>query len=122
LTKLTPKKDWKPAFLEAYRESGNVTESAEAAGVTKQAVYKARKSGKAFREEWETAREELADDLEAVAVKRARNSSDTMLIFLLKGLKPDTYGDKLKHLGDPARPVEIVIGSGDRKSEDQAQA
>lgn len=106
------KKDWKPAFLENYRESGNVKASAEAAGISKQAAYKARKNNKAFREEWEAAREEVADTLEAVAVTRAKDHSDTLLIFLLKGLKPDTYGDRVRHGGIPGSPLEVVVKWG----------
>ncbi len=112
---MTRKKDWKPVFLEAYRENGNVKEAAEAAGVTKQAVYKARKAGAAFAEQFDRARDELADDLEAVAIRRARDKSDTMLIFLLKGLKPNVYGDKVKqeHIGAGGGPIRYIEVAGD---------
>jgi hypothetical protein len=109
LTRLPSKKDWKPVFLENYRESGNVKESAEAAGVSKQMAYKARKMNKAFREEWEAAREEVGDTLEAVAVSRAKDHSDTLLIFLLKGLKPETYGDKTRHAFDQDSPLRVTL-------------
>lgn len=109
---MTPKKDWKPDFLENYRESGNVQASAKAAGITKQAAYKARKTNKVFRQEWEAAREEVADTLEAVAVTRAKDHSDTLLIFLLKGLKPETYGEKVRHGGLPGSPLEVVVTWG----------
>ena len=109
---MTPKKDWKPAFLEAYAESGNVKASAQAAGITKQNVYAARKKSKTFAEQFKRAREEAADNLEGVAFKRAEESSDTLLIFLLKGLKPETYGDKVRHGGIPGAPVEVVVKWG----------
>lgn len=106
---MSRKKDWKRVFLHAYAQSGNAKESAEAAGVSEQAVYKARKTSKTFAEQFEEAREYLADDLEAVAVGRARERSDTMLIFLLKGLKPDTYADRVRHGGDPQAPIKVVV-------------
>ena len=106
---MPPKKDWKPAFLESYRESGNVKASAAAAGVSKQAAYKAKKNNKAFSAEWDEARIEVADTLEAEAVQRAKDHSDTLLIFLLKGLKPETYGDKRTHGFDPNAPLKIDL-------------
>lgn len=109
---MTIKKDWKPAFLANYRESGNVSASAAAAGITKQAAYKARRTNKVFREEWEASREEVGDTLEAEAVARAKDHSDTLLIFLLKGLKPDIYGDRVRHGGIPGAPLEVVVKWG----------
>ena len=115
---MTPKKDWKPRFLDVFRESGNVTESAKAAGVTKQAAYKARNTNKTFRTAWDSAREEIADDLEAEAFKRAKDSSDTLLIFLLKGLKSDTYGDKRKLVGADDGPIRFIEVADDGKDEE----
>ena len=105
---MTPK-NWKPAFLEAYAESGNLKESAESVGVTRQAVYDAKKRSKVFAAEVAVAREHAADELEAVAIKRAKDHSDTLLIFLLKGLKPDTYADKKVHGFDPDQPLKISL-------------
>lgn len=102
-------KNWKPVFLDAYAETGNVKESATLAGVTKQAVYKARKNSKAFAADFTQAREEAGDVLEGEAFKRAKSTSDTLLIFLLKGLKPETYGDRIRHGGDPGNPIEHAI-------------
>lgn len=112
---MTAKKDWKPDFLEAYAESGNVKASAEGAGVTKQAVYQARKRSERFAEQFQQARDEAADHLEGVAFKRAEDSSDTLLIFLLKGLKPETYGDRVRqeHSGPGGAPIRYIEVAGD---------
>lgn len=88
--------EWETRFLKLYRESGNVTLSAKGAGISRAMVYKRRKENLAFAAIMDEAREESIEILEAVAQKRARESSDTLLIFLLKSLKPDTYGDRLR--------------------------
>lgn len=87
---------WEDKFLRLYRETGNVTLSARGAGINRNTVYERRKNNPAFAAIMDDAREEAIEILEAVANKRARESSDTLLIFLLKSLKPDTYGDKLR--------------------------
>lgn len=106
---MTPKKDWKRGFLENYAETGNVKASAESNGVTKQAVYQAKKRSPKFAEQFEEARAEAADHLEGVAFKRAEDSSDTLLIFLLKGLKPKVYGDKRTYGFDPEAPLSVSL-------------
>ena len=44
---------WRPKFLAAFRQTGNVTRSAEIAGVTKQGAYKAYHSNAQFRQAWD---------------------------------------------------------------------
>ena len=40
---------------------------------------------------WAGAREDAIDTLQGEARRRAMNSSDTLLIFLLKSLRPEVY-------------------------------
>ena len=42
----------------------------------------------------ETAREAVADNFQAEATRRAYEGSDTLLAFLLRGLKPEIYGNR----------------------------
>ena len=105
---MTDKKGWQPVFLEKYAETGNLSRSAEYADVSRTAVYKAKKQ-KAFGEQFAAAREEAADGLEAVAFQRARETSDTLLIFLLKGLKPDVYAERTRHGFDQDAPLRIQL-------------
>lgn len=96
--------------MELYRASGNVSVSAHGAGVTRQAIYDRRKASKQFAGIMDAAREEAIERLEAEAWKRAKTSSDTLLIFLLKSLKPDTYRENqnMKHEGD----ITITVKRG----------
>ncbi len=107
---MTPKKrEWKPRFVELLRETGNVTGSARAAGISRGHAYAEREKSPQFARDWDDALEEAADALEEEARKRAKTTSDTLLIFLLKGLKPETYGDRIKHQGDPNAPLTVRV-------------
>jgi hypothetical protein len=94
---LTPKKkrrqasEWRPAFIAALRNSGNVRASCHAADVSRETVYNHREASAEFRADWDSALEDAIDVLEATARQRAQASSDTLLIFLLKAHRPDKY-------------------------------
>lgn len=75
---------WREPFLAAFRNSGNVLAACRAAGVARKSVYLWRKKNAAFAREWADAEAEAFDLLAAVARKRAMESSDVLLIYLLK--------------------------------------
>lgn len=124
---MTPKKGWKPLFLEKLREHANISRAAKDAGISRKTVYKERDNSTTFANEWDDALEEGIDYLEEEARRRAfegvdeplmfqgikvgtvRKYSDTLMIFLLKGRRPDVYGDKLKHQGDPNAPLTVRV-------------
>lgn len=109
---------WQKAFLTALEESGNVRLACAAAQVSRGTVYQRRSDDVAFAAAWESALEEAADLLEAEARRRAhdgwdepvfgsqgagqgsgqigtvRKYSDTLLIFLLKGARPEKYRER----------------------------
>jgi len=122
---------WKRAFLAALAETGIVTRAAEAAGITTKTVYSLREVDDAFAEEWRLARESAADRMEAEALRRAvdgvdepvfgsggvglgsvkvgtiRRYSDTLLIFLLKGIRPDKYRERRELSGKLDGSLEV---------------
>lgn len=85
------KRHWKNAFLAALENTGSVTAAAEAAGVHRTAAYKQRSGDKAFSQQWDEAIDQGADALEDAARKRAFAGSDLLLMFLLKGLRPQRW-------------------------------
>ena len=117
---------WRQAFLAELAKNGNVTLSARAAGITRDAAYKARNRSQKFAVQWDAALQSAMDLLEAEAWRRAavgydepvhyrgervdvvRKYSDTLLIFLLKGGRPERYRDNVHHSG------EIASQPGDR--------
>ena len=75
---------WKPGFLAALRNTGNVRASCQAASVNRAVVYRRRDDDEPFRLLWDEAIHEALELLEAEARLRAMSGSDTLLIFLLK--------------------------------------
>lgn len=118
---------WKPAFLEAFKATGIVTVAASRAGVTRVTVWRARKTDPEFAAAYGEAFEDAADMLEAEARRRAvhgwdepvfwkgeqvgsvRKYDSTLLIFLLKGFRPERYRDRIdvRHMSDEALETEL---------------
>lgn len=129
----SPTVDWKPAFLANLALTGNATEAADAADIVPSTAHRARKSDAAFDAAWDEALEEAADHLETEARRRAvtgveepvfgslggkmgsgeigtiRKYSDTLLIFLLKGARPEKYRENynVNHSGRMDSTVSV---------------
>lgn len=92
---LEVKEQWQPAFLAALEECGSVTESCKAASISRVTVYECKRNDSDFAQKWEQALEAGADKLEDEARRRAMQGvskgSDTLLMFLLKGLRPQRW-------------------------------
>jgi hypothetical protein len=111
-----------PRFLEAFRNSANVRAACQAAGIERSTPYHHAKTNPKFRAAWDQAREDAIDTLEAVAWKRARESSDYLLWKLLEANRRSFYGarqtvtlevtdlrEKLLAEGEPPEMVDAVI-------------
>lgn len=126
--KRTPKKDAQYLFIAALGETPNVSRACVLAGIGRRTAYEWREEDPAFAAMWDDALEAACDELEAVARARAVESSDTLLIFLLKAHRPEKYRETTKHEhsgpgGEPIRfdfrnlIAEVTSGSGeDRES------
>jgi hypothetical protein len=116
LHKLTPKKR---AFLAAFTENGVIRYAAHAAGIARQTHYDWLKGDAEYVLAFRNACEDAADRLEREVVRRAvegvvkplvsggrwirdddgqlvtiREYSDTLLIFALKGMRPEKYRER----------------------------
>jgi hypothetical protein len=91
-TKRTPEKD--AAFFNALSEGASVTGAAKAAGYARACVYEYRNADEPFARAWDDAVEAGTDVLEDVAAERGKDHSDTLLIFLLKGRRPEKFKDR----------------------------
>lgn len=90
----TPEKE--QAFLDALATGLSIAGAARAAGLGRQTVYDWRNADSDFAARWDSAIEEGTDHLEDVAIRRAEESSDTLLIFMLKGRRGEKYADRVK--------------------------
>jgi hypothetical protein len=93
------------AFIEALRETCNVSHAARVAGVGRRTVYDWRDTDPEFAAEWAEAEEEAVDKLEQVARERAIDGSDKMMEILLKAHRPDKYVERRLLGSDPANPL-----------------
>jgi hypothetical protein len=84
----------KKAFLAAFAQQGNVKGACEAAGIARCTHYAWLESDPDYKRAFNDAKEDAADALEAEARRRAFAGSDLLLIFLLKGLRPEKYRDR----------------------------
>lgn len=102
--------NWKPKFIEALRNSGNVRAACQAAGISRANAYKARFNDIKFCAEWDEAIADAVDTLEAVAWQRARTGlSDQVLMMLLKAHRPELYGTRVQVEVTRDQDIEVVM-------------
>ena len=114
MASLTPKKQhngnghlpWEETFLAVFRKEGNIRKACEMAGISRQAVYAHREKSKRFFRDWEDAKDDAIDVLEAEAFRRAKKQSDVLLIFLLKSHRPGVYRETVTN--DHTGSIELV--------------
>lgn len=136
----TPKKE--AAFLKGLRETGVVSYACKMSGIGHSTAYEWRSADEAFAKAWDEALEEALDLLELEARRRAhdglikkkfgkqgqpiidpatgqqyfeREYSDTLLIFLMKGGRPEKYRERTQtEISGPggSMPVLNVIVNG----------
>jgi hypothetical protein len=95
LTVRTPEKDQQ--FLTTLSEGMSVKAACQKAGYSRTTAYLHREQDPEFRRAWDEAIEEGTDELEDTAYQRAKDNSDTLLIFTLKGRRPQKWADKHQH-------------------------
>jgi len=107
----------KRAFLAAYAHTGRITQAAKSAKVNWRNHYNWIKHDPLYAEAFAEAQQMAGDWLEDEAIRRAKEGvvkpvfwqgqhvdnvveySDTLLIFVLKGAKPEKYRERFEHTG-----------------------
>ncbi len=102
----TVKPDQLDAFITALAGGSTVTAACKAGRMAKQTAYDWRQRDEDFAVRWADAVEEGTDALEDEAHRRAMETSDSLLMFLLKARRPDKFRDKVavEHSGQIATP------------------
>ena len=118
-------------FIETLADTGQVSLAAAEVGMSRESAYKLRRQphAVAFARAWDAARHHAGGFLEDTAFERAiqgvehnvfneygevictkRVVSDRLLMFLLRHLKPERYGqDALARPAPPPEPVEASL-------------
>jgi len=102
--------EWRPIFLATLRATGNIRLSCHQAGIGRKTAYIAKEKSAEFQSQWEEALNDAVDVLEGEARKRALETSDTLLIFLLKAHRPELYREThhLRHSGPDGGPIQLT--------------
>lgn len=121
------KKQIQAEFLEELLKCANITASAKKAKIDRKQIYRWKKEDPKFLEAFNEAVSIGIDALESEAIRRAyegtekpifqggkkvgtvREYSDTLLIFLLKGRKPEVYKERHEHTGKDGEAIEQEI-------------
>lgn len=133
----------KQAFILALSQCGSRVRACEAVKISTVAAYNWVHEDPAFAEAFKRAMEIASDRMEDEMVRRGcegvmepvfqggklvgavRRYSDTLLIFSLKGKKPEIYGDKLRHEGSIDLIARLragrerALGRGGEESSDE---
>lgn len=102
-------KEIKKKFLIMYSRTGVMTYSAERAGTTSVQIRKWLARDEKFKKKFEAMEEKFVDSLEVVAVQRAVEKSDTLLLALLKANKPQKYRENVKVDADVSEKKTITL-------------
>jgi hypothetical protein len=102
---------WWPAMLGQLRVSGNVTKSAEMAGISRQTYYHSYQQYPDFAAMADDALEQFRDSLEYVALTRALDGSDRMLELLLRANLPSKYRERSDIHQTVTHDYRVEIGS-----------
>lgn len=106
-------------FLIAYSKTGTITAACRELGFGAQKIQNWRKGfntshgrpstpteeGERFAAAMEEAKQRYIENLEYVLDQRAVRGSDNLLMFRLKGLKPETYRESWRTAGSPNSPT-----------------
>lgn len=117
----------KRAFLAAYVRTASIVRAAQTAKIDRSDHYDWMKKDPAYAEAFDKSKDVAAQTLEDEAVRRAHQGcakavyhqgkrvgivteySDTLLIFLLKGLRPEKYRERYEHSATIAHSGQVDI-------------
>lgn len=124
-TKVTAIK--KEQFLDALLASaGNVSHACRAVDLARRTIYEHRDLDSDFAQAWDDVIQQVADTMEREAYRRAvegvnkpvfqqgrevgsiREYSDTLLIFMLKGARPDKYRESAGNVNLHITPEQLA--------------
>jgi hypothetical protein len=113
MTKVTRHRpvNWEKSYIIALAQTGNVTLSAQMAGIARGTARERYDTSPEFRKACDDAINQGIDILEAEARRRALAGSDLLLLFLLPANRPDKYRDNY-HVTTSSAPTTYTIDLG----------
>lgn len=101
--------------LTNYVEVGVIGKACDLAGVRYRDHMNWMERYPTYKEKFEEMRSRFVDGLETVAIQRAKEKSDSLLILMLKSHRREVYGDKSDiNLGGQQNspPIQLVFAEG----------
>ena len=113
-------------FLMEFSKTGVLHSACQVAGINRKNIYNLRQSDEIFAELYQDALDMAADRLEAEAVRRGadgylepkfykgdeiarvRKYSDNLLMFMLKGVRPDKFAERKQLSGPGGGPIPLT--------------
>lgn len=83
-------------LLQRFSECGSIIQACEESAVQRDAHYRWMATDPEYKERFLAAKQQAVDALEARVFQRANVDSDRLAEFLLRGLRPEVYGDRFK--------------------------
>jgi hypothetical protein len=108
--------DWAPRLFAVLSEGVSMRQACKLARIGRQTVRDRRLKDPDFDRQVKDALEDAADLLEEEAVRRATRKakpSDALLMFLLRGRRPDVFGSKVDHHHQGRVTLSVVELSDD---------
>jgi hypothetical protein len=101
--------EWKEIFLRSLAIVPVIKVACMEAKISRKSAYKWREKDAQFKADWDDAREQGIDVLEANLFNRGVKTDTTAAIFLLKNLRPDVYRDRYEHSGPGGGPMQLEV-------------
>ena len=90
-------RNWQKKFIDALKETPNVTLACQVANISREAAYKSRRNDQLFAEQWQAAIDSSVDEIETKAFQLAKRDNVPLIQFLLKAHRRGVYGDTQRH-------------------------
>jgi hypothetical protein len=103
------RRNWKPVWLEAFRNLGTVKEACKVARISKQRVYQVREKDQEFAAAWLETASRQTELLEETSFQKALAGSERALDRELKARRPAKYGDALKLEGTVTHEIDQAV-------------
>jgi len=88
---------FKSKVLSMFPHVGTIQGTAKRLGIDRTTIYDWKAKDPVFRLKLESSEVEITEELEGIALERAKRGDNTMLIFLLKARAPQKYMERYKH-------------------------
>lgn len=110
------------AVLREFVNIGVIGRSFDNAGVPRKRHLEWLEEYPIYKKRFEEVREMFVDGLESIAIERAKDKSDSLLMMMLKAHRREVYGDKseVKHSLGEGKQIQLIFAEGMLNDDEKA--